>query len=132
MLKSLTLSISINRAPREVYYFVSNAENLPKWAKMFCLSVTRAEGNWIIETPQGSVKLRFAERNALGVLDHYVTVSPGVEVYVPMRVVQNGQGSEVLFTLFQAKDTPDQKFAEDKRWVNQDLRNLKKVLEAQG
>ncbi len=131
MLKSLTLSISINRAPREVYDFVSNAENLPKWAKMFCLSVRKTNGDWIVETPQSSVKLRFAERNALGVLDHYVTASPGVEVYVPMRVVQNGQGSELLFTLFQAKDTPDEKFAEDKRRVNQDLRNLKKVLEAQ-
>ena len=130
-MKSLTLSISINRGPREVYDFVSNAENLPRWAKMFCLSVRKTNGDWIVETPQGSVKLRFAERNAFGVLDHYVTVSPGVEIYVPMRVVQNGQGSEVLFTLFQAKDTPDEKFAEDKRRVNQDLRNLKKVLEAQ-
>jgi hypothetical protein len=129
-MKSVTLSISINRSPQVVYDFVSNAENLPKWAKMFCLSVKRASGDWIVETPQGPVKLRFAARNDLGVLDHYVTVSPGIEVYVPMRVVQNGQGSEVLFTLLQAKDMPDEKFAEDLRWVNQDLRNLKNVLEA--
>jgi hypothetical protein len=47
-----------------------------------------------------------------------------------MRVVQNGQGSEVLFTLLQAKNMPDEKFAEDLRWVNQDLRNLRNVLEA--
>ena len=129
MQKSVTLGISIDREPQVVYDFVSNAENLPKWAKMFCLSVKRASGDWIVETPQGPVKLRFAARNDLGVLDHYVTVSPGVEVYVPMRVVQNGQGSEVLFTLFQTKDMPDEKFAEDVRWVNQDLRNLKNVLE---
>ena len=129
MLKSITLGISINRSPQVVYDFVSNAVNLPKWAKMFCLSITRANADWVVETPQGSVKLRFAERNAFGVLDHYVTVSPGIEVYVPMRVVQNGQGSEVLFTLFQAKDMPDEKFAEDLRWVNQDLRNLKDALE---
>jgi uncharacterized protein YndB with AHSA1/START domain len=131
LLKSVTLSISINRSPQVVYDFVSNAEHLPKWANMFCLSVTRANGDWIVETPQqGQVKLRFAEGNAFGVLDHYVTVSPGIEVYVPMRVVQNGQGSEVLFTLFQTKDMPDEKFAEDVRWVNEDRRNLKNVLEA--
>ncbi len=129
LLKSVTLNISINRSPQVVYDVVSNAENLPKWAKMFCLTVSRADAGWIVETPQGPVTLRFAERNTFGVLDHYVTVFPGVEVYVPMRVVQNGQGCEVLFTLFQANDMPDEKFAEDMRWVNQDLRNLKSLLE---
>ena len=128
-MKSVTLSIFIKRSPQVVYEFVSNAENLPKWAKMFCISVTRADDDWTVETPQGPVRLKFSESNTFGVLDHYVTVSPGVEVYVPMRVVQNGQGSEVLFTLFQHADMPDEKFADDMRWVNQDLRSLKKVLE---
>ena len=129
MFKAVTLSIAVNRSPREVYDFVSNAENLPKWAKKFCLSVRKANGGWIVETPKGPVKLRFAEGNSFGVLDHYVTVSPGIEVYVPMRVVQNSRGSEVLFTLFQQNDRPDEKFSEDMQWVNQDLRNLKHVLE---
>jgi uncharacterized membrane protein len=38
-----------------VYDYVSNAENLPKWATMFCKSVERADGDWIVETPQGPV-----------------------------------------------------------------------------
>lgn len=40
--------------------------------------------------------------NDFGVLEHNVRLSSlGLEVYVPMRIVQNGiNGSEVIFTLF--------------------------------
>jgi hypothetical protein len=43
------------------------------------------------------MKFRFVKRNEFGVLDHYVNPAPGVEVYVPMRVLANGSGSEVIF-----------------------------------
>jgi uncharacterized protein YndB with AHSA1/START domain len=33
MLESRTLSVSIGRHPGKVYEFVSDPENLPKWAK---------------------------------------------------------------------------------------------------
>lgn len=48
--KSKTLSISINCAAGKVYEFVSNLENLPKWAKTFCLSIKRSGKEWIAET----------------------------------------------------------------------------------
>ncbi len=46
-----------------------------------------------------------------------------------MRVVPNGSGSEVLFTLFQLPDVSDEKYAEEIGLVEQDLKNLKSVLE---
>ncbi len=129
VLKSRTLSVSINCDPKELYEFVSNPENLPKWAKMFCRSIKRSNGKWIAETPQGPVKVRFTGKNNFGVLDHYVNPGPGVEVFVPMRVVPNASGSEVLFTLFQLAGVSDQEYAEDIRWVEQDLNNLKSIME---
>ena len=82
-----------------------------------------------METPQGPVKIRFAEKNDFGVLDHYVTTAQGVEIYVPMRVVPNGFGSEVIFTLFKTPEMSDQRFAEDAGMVERDLKTLKSVLE---
>ena len=38
-----------------------------------------------------------------------------------MRVIKNGEGSEVKFTLFQTADMPDDKFAEDAKSVKHDL-----------
>ena len=129
LLKSRTLSVSINCDPGRVYEFVSKPENLPKWAKMFCRSIKKSNGKWIAETPQGPVKVRFTGKNNFGVLDHYVNPGPGVEVFVPMRVVPNGSGSEVIFTLFQLAGMSGEKYAEDIRWVELDLRSLKGIME---
>ncbi len=126
---SRTLSVSINCPPSKVYDFVSNPKNLPKWATGLCKSIGKSNNDWIVETPQGPMKIRFIEKNDFGVLDHYVTVAPGVEVYVPMRVLPNGSGSVVIFTLFRLPDMSDEKYAEDAGWVERDLKTLKKVLE---
>ena len=129
ILRSKTLSIFIERPVGEVYGFVSNPENLPKWARGLGRSVRKSDADWIVDTPQGPMKVRFVERNDFGVLDHYVSPAPGVEVYAPMRVLANGSGSEVIFTLFRLPDMSDQKYAEDVGLVEQDLRTLKEILE---
>lgn len=124
-----TLSVSIGRPPAEVYAFVSNPENLPKWARGLGASILKEGAGWVVATPQGPVRLRFTAQNEFGVLDHYVTLPSGVEVYVPMRVVANGTGSELLFTLFRAPEMSDAQYAADQQLVEQDLRALKALLE---
>jgi hypothetical protein len=75
------------------------------------------------------MNLRFVAHNDLGVLDHYVSPAPGVEIYAPMRVLANGSGAEVLFTLFQLPGMSDEEYAEDAGLVTRDLETLKDVLE---
>lgn len=129
VLRSKTLSVSIERPPRDVYGFVSNPENLPEWAEGLSRSVRKAKGEWIVETAAGPMSFRFVGPNEFGVLDHYVSPTPGLEILVPMRVVANGSGSEVIFTVFQLPNTSEEKFAEDVRLVERDLKTLKDVLE---
>ena len=129
ILTSRTLQVSIARSSTEVYDFAANPENLPQWARGLCRSIRRSEVGWIVDTPQGEINVRFAERNSLGVLDHYVTPAPGVEIYVPMRVLANGSGSEIIFTLFRQPGMSADKFAEDIGLVERDLETLKHVLE---
>ena len=83
-----------------------------------------------METPRGPIKVKFVEKNDFGVLDHYVNPASGVEIYVPMRVLPNGSGSEVIFTFFRSPDMSDEKFAEDVGMVERDLGTLKNVLES--
>ncbi|QDU27536.1 Polyketide cyclase / dehydrase and lipid transport [Anatilimnocola aggregata] len=123
------ISVSIDCSAARVYRFVSDPRNLPQWATAFCKSVREEQGDWIISTPEGEVQIRFAAANELGVLDHVVMLAPGVEVHVPMRVITNGAGSEVLFTLFQLPSMSAAKFAEDAGLVERDLNTLKRVLE---
>ena|SRR3989338_1327605 len=129
MLKAKTLSVSIQNTPETVYEFVSHPENLPLWATTFVHSIKQENGEWIIETDKGPAKIRVAEKNILGILDHTVYPAPGVEVFVPMRVVKNGGGCEVLFTLFQQPLMSEEAFASDTRMVEQDLLTLKTLME---
>ena len=128
MLKSRTLTTSIDCSTQKVYEFVSNLENMPKWAKTFCRSIKKSNGEWIIETPQGQMEIKIAPKNEFGILDHTVIPAPGVEVFVPMRVVPNGSGSEVVFTLFQQPGMSDQEFVRDQGMVEQDLATLKQIM----
>ncbi len=128
-LRATTLAVSIARPPQRVYEFIANPENLPRWAPAFCRSVRRSGNDWLVETSTGPVKLRFVAPNNLGVLDHIVTAD-NEEIYNPMRVLANGGGSELLFTLFQRTGMTDAQFAEDITLVGRDLNTLKALLEA--
>ena len=86
-------------------------------------------GEWVIETPHGQNKVMVAERNDFGILDHHVRLTSGVEVYVPMRVVKNGNGSEVMLTVFQTSEMTDEGFAKDIETVEKDLNHLKTIIE---
>lgn len=82
------------------------------------------------DAPFGKVKIRFAETNPLGVMDHDVELESGVTVHNPMRVLPNGSGSEFVFTLMRQPDMSDQQFADDKAAVEADLKTLKTLLKA--
>jgi len=127
--QSKTLNVSINADPKKVYDFVSDPENMPNWAGAFCQSVGKVRGEWVIKTPEGPMRIRFCQKNEFGILDHFVSPAPGAEIFVPMRVVPNGSGSEIIFTLFRMPDMTDEKFTEDIKWVRRDLESLKTVLE---
>lgn len=129
-LDTRTLSVSIERDPRTVYEFASDPSNLPQWASGLAQSLKKVGEGWIAETPQGSMKLRFAERNTFGVLDHYVVPESGAELYIPMRVISNGAGSELIFTLFRSPGTTHEQLEADAKWVLRDLGALKRILEA--
>jgi hypothetical protein len=123
------ITVSIRRAPAEVYAFVSNGENVPRWAAGLGKEIRRADGDWVAEGPLGSVRVRFTPRNELGVADHEVTLGTGATVRNPIRVLPNGAGSSVIFTLMRLPGVSEQQFAEDAQAVERDLKTLKGLLE---
>lgn len=133
MYEARTISVSINRDPRDVYDFVSHPANLPQWASGLSglgTAIEQVGDSWVAHTPEGPVAIRFAAPNPFGVLDHWVRPATGDEVYAPLRVIPNGAGSQVLFTLFRLPAVSDEQFAHDAAWVERDLVALKALLEA--
>jgi hypothetical protein len=124
------VSTPIARRPGEVYDFVSNPENLPRWAAGLAQSEVRRDGEeWVADAPFGKVRVKFAPRNPFGVLDHDVILESGEAVHNPMRVMPNGVGSELVFTLIRRPGMGDEEYEKDYAAVRRDLETLKALLE---
>lgn len=129
-MKSKTLSLFLAVPPATVYAFASNPANLPLWVPSFCQSVALVNGDWVVQSPSGAAVFVFAAPNPFGVLDHTVTLASGAVFYNPLRVIANGDGSEILFTLFQHAGMTDAQFEADAALVASDLATLRRLLEA--
>jgi hypothetical protein len=129
LLEVRNVAVSIHRSPADVYDFVSNGENVPRWAHGLGTRIRRAGEEWIAEGPIGEVRVRFVPRNDLGVADHDVTTEAGLTVHNPVRVIPNGTGSTVIFTLLRRPDVSEQQFTDDAKAVARDLETLKALLE---
>jgi uncharacterized membrane protein len=127
--KSLHISLSINCPADQVYEFASNPENLLKWAAGLGDSIKNINGDWIAESPMGRLKVKFADKNKFGILDHEVTLPSGAKFYNPMRVFPNNDGGELIFTLYRQPDVSDRMFEQDSEAVTRDLEKLKTLLE---
>jgi hypothetical protein len=123
------IGVSINRPANEVYEFAANPENLAQWATGLGGSIKKVKSAWTADTPMDKAKIRFAEKNRFGILDHDVILESGVTFHNPMRVLPNGRSSEVIFTLFRQSGVSDEKFLEDAKWVEKDLTILRDLLE---
>lgn len=123
-----TLSVSIACHPDAVYAYVHDLRNLPRWS-FFTSADEQDDGSWIVGTPAGRRVLRIVGPNEFGVLDHLVQLPSG-EMRIPVRVVPNGDGAEVLFTVFRAPGMSDEDFTTDASQVEVDLARLKAILEA--
>lgn len=129
MTASLHISTHVDRPATEVYDYTSNPVNLPEWAAGLGGSITQENGQWVANSPFGHIVIEFVERNSLGVLDHYVTVESGERFYNPMRVIADGSGCEVVFTLRRAPGVDDDAFAADRAQIEADLATLKSILD---
>lgn len=127
--ESRTLSVRIDRPYAEVYEFLVDPMNWNQWAVGLGKSLRRSEGGWIADSDGGTIKVRFTPRNELGVLDHTVMRPSGADVYVPMRLIANGSGCELLFTLFREPGMTDDHYTADTNFVQRDLNRLKELLE---
>ena len=123
------ISVAIARPFAEVYAFLAEPENFPKWASGLGSGLKHLGGaDWLVETQEGPIKMRFSARNDYGVLDHTLFPEGGEPIHNPMRVVPNGDGCEVTFTLFRRPEMSDADFERDAEWVKRDLEGLKGML----
>jgi hypothetical protein len=124
------LGIAVPRLAAAVYAWLADPAHWVQWASGLGALRQLDDGRWVAEQPEGLMTVVFSPRNPFGILDHTVTMPSqngmaGAEIYVPMRVIANADGAEVVLTLFRQPGVDDEKFATDAEWVMRDLERLK-------
>lgn len=122
---SITIAVPLARAYERAHppaFFAA-------WAAGLASSLHHTDHGWVAQTPLGEARVEFSPKNDYGVLDHRVRLPNKPEIYIPLRMVANGDATEVVLTLFREPHMSDADFAKDQGLVEQDLASLKRVLE---
>jgi hypothetical protein len=128
--ESRHLSVSIGRPAEQVYRYVTEPANLPRWAAGLSGSIQRVGDDWIADSPMGPVRVAFVPVNEFGVADHDVTLPSGETVRNPMRVLPDGDSScDVVFTVRRRPEQSAAEFEADAAAVERDLASLRALLE---
>ena len=127
--ESRTITVRIDRPFDRAYEFLADPANWNQWAFGLGKNIRRSNDGWIADSDGSVAQVRFTPRNSFGVVDHTVIRPSGQRVYLPMRLIVNGEGCELLFTLYREPNMSDAQFASDAGFVQRDLDGLKRLLE---
>src|SRR5690348_15163673 len=105
-----TLTASLPWSVPMAFSCISDPENLPSWHGSFCRSLRRDNGSLIVESPRGEVVVHFVRDDHSHVLDLVVRVGEGVTLTHAIRLIPNGEGSEIIWTLVKPLGLADNVF----------------------
>ena len=127
-MKASTHSWLLTARKEKVFAFLSNIENLPKWATLFCLELKRdAQGRCKVVTPEGEFFFRIEADARTGVVDMFGGPSEDRMACWPARVVERpGNGSLFIFTALQYPGVSDEAFKAQCASLEHELPNIER------
>ena len=120
---SRTITFTVNRKTAEVFDAILN---MPP--KLMPDAIKHDDGWWSFTSPWGTAKLKFYENRQHGILDHQF-VDNDVQWDVPMRIVSNGDDSEVITTIIKPNGISDQTFDERMIEIEKIMLSMKQIIE---
>ncbi|PSR51950.1 hypothetical protein AHMF7605_29000 [Adhaeribacter arboris] len=127
---TLTKTINIKANPDQVWNYVSDLSQWPQWAIHNVQDAQKGEnGYWFLAGPRGVSKVRMNANQALGILDHEFLDPAEGHWLVPCRVVVGHEGAHFLITFTKPDPMPSADFEKGMELVNEELIQLKDILE---
>ncbi len=130
-----TLRITIDAPYDEVTTYLAEPASAHEWAtEFFAGPLSKGSGEeWVAQVPMMGGEVRYRQEIDLerGVIDLYLAPR-GVEFGppLPVRIVPNGDGADVLWTLTRFPGVPDEQWRASLQSMQRELDNLKRTLEA--
>jgi hypothetical protein len=115
-------------APRdEVFGYLSEVENLPKWATEFARELRYEDGWAKVVNGLGEFYFTIDADPDTGVIDMYAGPSPDELALFPTRVVELAGGrSAYSFTMFQQPGMPDELFDSQYTSLLKEFENIRR------
>jgi hypothetical protein len=124
-----TASVSINASPEIVWEFVADLNNWKQFSDFGKDIEQVGQNEWLFHTSQGDVRVinKFDKEKLL--LDQICIIASGEKQFIPYRVVPNGDGCELIMTNHQGATSTDEDYAQQLKWMREELENIKKITE---
>lgn len=129
--RTKTKSVAIAAAPANVFAYLADGANWPRWAVHNVLSASlRKDGNWDVKTPRGTAELKLKFDEGAGILDHDLVYADGAKRTVPGRLIACAGGAVVIMTFIKPFAMSESDFASDMARIDDELATLRADIEA--
>lgn len=126
-MNSVTETCVVNVPRDSVFEFLSNIENVPKWATKFVKKLTLVDDKYKALTPIGEVFIRLDTNKKAGLIDIYAGPTEDNMTPAYMRIISLPDNSTaVMFTFFQYNSTPDAIWKIFCEWIKIEVDNIKR------
>jgi hypothetical protein len=126
---SRTVTTVLHAPKNEVFSYLAQIENLPRWASEFARELKYEVGKAKVVNGLGEFYFSIAADEATGVIDMYAGPTEDELGVFPTRVVSLPDGrSAYSFTMFQAAGMPDELFESQYRSLLREFENIRRVF----
>jgi hypothetical protein len=128
--KSHTVTAVLDAPKEDVFAYLSEIDNLPRWATEFARELRFEDGRAKVVNGLGEFYFSIDADVATGVIDMYAGPSEDELMLFPTRVVPLPDGRSVYsFTMFQAPGMPDDLFESQHASLQREFENIRREVE---
>ena len=119
-------AITVDAPAERVFEYLSNVENLPRWATEFARELRSDDGRYVVVNGLGEFVFTLEADEATGVIDMYAGPSEDELALFPARVVPlPGDRSAFTFTMFRGPEMPEDLFEAQHASLLRELENVR-------
>lgn len=125
-----TRTVSFNAPKDKVFTYLSNIENLPKWATGFCKELKKVDSDYKVKTPDGEIYFWIQDDEKTGVMDMFGGPTKDQAACWPARVIGlPDQTCVFIFTALQLPGMPEEVFEMQCKSLDQEFENIRHAVE---
>ena len=125
----MTVTAVLDAPKAEVFDYLSNVDNLPRWATEFARELKYEDGNAKVVNGLGEFYFTIDSDRETGVIDMYAGPTQETLAVFPTRVVElAARQSAYTFTMFQAPAMPDELFEAQYESLQREFDNIRRTF----